>query len=109
MLSLSQLARNILQSEICEHAWKDRQYRGPHLPGVFTTVVIEELPGPCWPQGLDQGISIATLSAGVNVACRPPMSVCTQPGLTTTHVMPSGARSLARLRMTMFTAAFELR
>jgi hypothetical protein len=37
------------------------------------------------------------------------MSVSTQPGLTTTQVMPSGARSLAKLRITMFTAAFERR
>jgi hypothetical protein len=50
-----------------------------------------------------------TLSAGVIVAFVPPMSVRTQPGLTTTHVMPRGARSIARLRITLFTATFELR
>lgn len=43
------------------------------------------------------------LSAGSKVAFAPPISVRTQPGLTTTQVMPSGARSIARLRMIMFT------
>ena len=39
----------------------------------------------------------------------PAIAFRTQPGLTTTQVMPRGARSIARLRTTMFTAAFELR
>jgi len=46
---------------------------------------------------------------GSKVAYVPIIYVRTQPGLMTTHVMPRGARSIARLRMTMFTAAFELR
>lgn len=33
----------------------------------------------------------------------------THPGLTTIQVIPRGARSTATLRMTMFTAALELR
>jgi hypothetical protein len=56
--------------------------------------------------GAGAQLRLFTLSAGVNVACGPPMSVCTQPGLITTQVMPRGARSIARLRI---TTAFELR
>ena len=37
-----------------------------------------------------KSLSLLTLSAGVKVACDPPMSVRTQPGLTTTQVMPRG-------------------
>jgi hypothetical protein len=37
------------------------------------------------------------------------MSVFTHPGLMRTQVMPRGARSIAALRITMFTAALELR
>jgi hypothetical protein len=40
---------------------------------------------------------------------RPPMSVLTHPGLTRTQVMPRGAKSMAALRITIFTAALELR
>ena len=35
------------------------------------------------------------------MAWGPPMSVSTQPGLTTTQVMPRGARSIAKPRITM--------
>ena len=37
------------------------------------------------------------------------MSVLTHPGFISTHVMRRGTRSIAALRMTMFTAALELR
>ena len=50
-----------------------------------------------------------TLSWGVSVALGPPMSVLTHPGLTTTQVTRRDARSIAALRITMFTAALELR
>ena len=54
-------------------------------------------------------LSRLMLSDGSKVAFGPPMSVRTQPGLTTTQVMPRASRSIARLRITMFTAALELR
>ena len=50
-----------------------------------------------------------TLSCGDNGALGPPISVLTHPGLTKTQVMPRGAKSIAALHITMFTAALELR
>jgi hypothetical protein len=50
-----------------------------------------------------------TLSCGDNGALGPPISVLTHPGLTKTQVMPRGAKSIAALRITIFTAALELR
>ncbi len=50
-----------------------------------------------------------TLSSGVSDAPGPPMSVLTQPGLIRTQATPRGAKSIAALRITMFTAVFELR
>jgi hypothetical protein len=46
-----------------------------------------------------------TLSCGDNDALGPPISVLTHPGLTKTQVMPRGAKSIAALRITIFTAA----
>jgi hypothetical protein len=51
----------------------------------------------------------ATLSCGDNGALGPPISVLTHPGLTKIQVMPRGAKSMAALRITIFTAALELR
>jgi len=40
---------------------------------IFTTVVVQELPGLCWPPRLDQASErIATPSGAVNVARAPP-------------------------------------
>jgi hypothetical protein len=66
------------------------------------------------PDWLGPNLSISrriavTLSLGVNVARGPPMSVLTHPGLMTTQVIRCGARSIAAFRITMFTAALELR
>ena len=49
------------------------------------------------------------LSCGDDGALAPPISVLTHPGLSNTQVMPRGAKSIAALRITMFTAALELR
>ena len=78
------------------------------LPGIFATGVIEKLAGLLGAERRDETPHLA-LSDGSRVAFGPPISVCTQPGLMTTQVMPRRARSIARLRMTMFTAALELR
>jgi hypothetical protein len=51
----------------------------------------------------------ATLSCGDHGALGPPMSVLTHPGLSNTQVMPRGAKSIAALRITIFTAVLELR
>jgi hypothetical protein len=51
----------------------------------------------------------ATLSCGDKGALGPPISVLTHPGLSKTQVMPRGAKSIAELRITIFTAALELR
>jgi len=50
-----------------------------------------------------------TLYCGDNGALGPPISVLTHLGLTKTQVMPRGAKSIAALRITMFTAALERR
>jgi hypothetical protein len=59
------------------------------LPGKLPTVMIEELAGVGWSEVFDiKRLSLVTLSAGVWLPCGPPMSVCTQPGLTATQVIP---------------------
>jgi hypothetical protein len=50
-----------------------------------------------------------TLSCGDNGALGPPISVLTHPGLTKTQVMPRGAKSIAALRITIFTAELAVR
>jgi hypothetical protein len=66
------------------------------------------------PIDLDPKVSMSrrmavTLSCGDNGALGPPISVLTQPGLSKTQVMPRSAKSIAALRITIFTAALELR
>jgi len=74
---------------------------------MFPAVVVEELSRFSTPEGLNEAV---TLSSGVSDAPGPPMSVLTQPGLLRTQATPPrGAKSIAALRITMFTAAFELR
>ena len=50
-------------------------------------------------EGSPEGIAILVVGALL-----PPISVCTQPGCMTIAVMPLGARSSARLLVTMFKA-----
>jgi hypothetical protein len=76
---------------------------------IFATGVVEELAGQLGPSVAMTRLIRLMLSDGSKVAFIPPISVRTQPGLMTTHVMPRGARSIARLRMTIFTAALKLR
>ena len=64
------------------------------LPSVVPAVIVEELAGFSAPEGLDEALQGCYL---------------TQPGLIRTQATPRGAKSIAALRITMFTAAFELR
>jgi hypothetical protein len=76
---------------------------------IFATVVVIELA-----RLISADVSMSrrmavTLSCGDNGALGPPISVLTHPGLTKTQLMPRGAKSIAALRITIFTAALELR
>ena len=89
---------------VCNTVQSGRAHQGYSRPSW-----LKNRPDCAGPKVSIKSLIFLTLSAGVIVACGPPISVSTQPGLTTTQVMPRGARSIARLRVTMFTAAFELR